>query len=94
MTSVVAAERSGDSHFIPISGGLLLFGEATWSTHVPTVSRAALPTPLPIRPMKRRSAPERFALYLAIFAVLSFVISIAACAALIIIITQLVSSAH
>jgi hypothetical protein len=68
--------------------------EATRSAHVPTVSRAALPAPMPIRPVKRRGAPERFALYLAIFAVLSFVISIAACAALIIIITQIVSGAH
>src|SRR6185437_1650840 len=51
--------------------------EATRSAHVPTVSRAALPAPLPVRPVKRRGAPERFALYLAIFAVLSFVISIA-----------------
>ena len=68
--------------------------EATRSAHVPTVSRAALPAPLPVRPVKRRGAPERFALYLAIFAVLSFVISIAACAALIIIITQIVSGAH
>lgn len=69
--------------------------EATRSASVPAMSRAALPAPLPIRPMKKlRGTPERFALYLAIFAIIAFLMSIAACAALIIIITQLVSGAH
>jgi hypothetical protein len=41
---------------------------------------------------KHRGAPERFGIYLAIFAVIAFGISIAACAALIIIISQIVSN--
>jgi len=66
--------------------------EASRSASVPAMPRAALPTPAPARPVKKRGAPERFGVYLAIFAVLAFAISIAACAALIIIITQVVSN--
>ena len=70
--------------------------EAARSASVPAFPKAALPAPMraPVKPVKKGSAPERFAAYLAIFAVLAFVISIAACAALIVIITQLVSSGH
>ena len=68
--------------------------EAARSAHVPAVPKAALPAPLPMKPVKKGGAPERWAAYLAIFAVLAFVISIAACAALIVIITQLVSGGH
>jgi hypothetical protein len=66
--------------------------EASRSAKVPAMPRAALPAPAPARPVKKRGAPERFGIYLAIFAVIAFAISIAACAALIIIITQVVSS--
>ncbi|HEX5440628.1 MAG TPA: EcsC family protein [Ktedonobacterales bacterium] len=66
--------------------------EASRSANVPAMPRAALPAPAPARPVKKRGAPERFGIYLAIFAVLAFAISIAACAALIIIITQVVSN--
>jgi EcsC protein family len=66
--------------------------EASRSAKVPAMSRAALPAPMPVRPVKKRGAPERFGIYLAIFAVIAFAISIAACAALIVIITQIVSN--
>ena len=67
--------------------------EANHSARVPAVPRAALPAPVPAKPLKKhRGAPERFGVYLAIFAILAFAISIAACAALIVIISQLVSS--
>jgi hypothetical protein len=67
--------------------------EASRSASVPAMPRAALPAPAPARPVKKhRGAPERFGIYLAIFAVIAFAISIAACAALIIIITQVVSN--
>ncbi len=67
--------------------------EASRSAKVPAVSQAALPAPAPARPVKkRRGTPERFGVYLAIFAVIAFIISIAACAALIVIVTQIVSS--
>jgi len=52
---------------------------------------AALPAPLPNK-RKYRKAPERFGIYLAIFAVFVLGITIAACAALVIIVTQAVQS--
>src|SRR5579859_587282 len=52
---------------------------------------AALPVPLPNK-RKYRKAPERFGIYLAIFAVFVLGITVAACAALVIIVTQAVQS--
>ncbi|HEU5348414.1 MAG TPA: EcsC family protein, partial [Ktedonobacterales bacterium] len=69
--------------------------EATHSASVPAVPQTALPAPMPAKSTKKhRGAPERFAAYLAIFAVLAFGISIATCAALVVIITQVVSGTH
>ncbi|HEX6543596.1 MAG TPA: EcsC family protein [Ktedonobacterales bacterium] len=69
--------------------------EATRSAHVPALPAAALPAPVPAKPVKKRGGtPERFGIYLAIFAVLAFGISIAACAAFIVIISQIVSGIH
>jgi hypothetical protein len=85
----------GDRNTLAVGGTVVSpLTEAARSASVPAVPKAALPAPLPMKPVKKRGAPERWAAYLAIFAVLAFVISIAACAALIIIITQLVSGGH
>ena len=85
----------GDRNTLAVGGAVVSpLTEAARSASVPAVPRAALPAPLPMKPVKKRGAPERFAAYLAIFAVLAFVISLAACAALIVIITQLVSGGH
>lgn len=85
----------GDTNAHSIAGAVLSpKSEASRSAHVPAVSQAALPAPVPAKPLKKRSAPERFAVYLGIFAFFALGITIAACAALIIIITQLVSSGH
>jgi hypothetical protein len=83
----------GDTNAHAIAGKVVSPAtEASQSASVPAMPRAALPAPAPARPLKKRGAPERFGIYLGIFAVIAFVISIAACAALIVIITQLVSS--
>lgn len=83
----------GDMNAYAIKGAVVSpKTEASRSAHVPTLPKAALPAPVPARPLKKRGAPERFAVYLGIFAVIAFAISIAACAALIIIITQVLSS--
>ncbi|HET9980235.1 MAG TPA: EcsC family protein [Ktedonobacterales bacterium] len=87
----------GDRNTLAVGGTVVSpLTEAARSANVPAVPVAALPAPMrmPAKPVKKRGAPERWAAYLAIFAVLAFVISIAACAALIIIITQLVSGGH
>jgi hypothetical protein len=82
----------GDTNAHAIAGRVISPAtEASQSARVPAMPRAALPAPAPARPVKKRGAPERFGIYLAIFAVLAFAISIAACAALIIIISQVVS---
>jgi hypothetical protein len=52
----------------------------------PLQAAAAAATPAPVK--KRGRPPERFAVYLAIFAVLALGITIAACAALAIIVQQ------
>lgn len=86
----------GDTNAHAIKGAIVSpTTEASRSANVPAVPRAALPAPAPAKPMKKgRGAPERFGIYLAIFAVLALIITIASCAALIVIITQLVSSVH
>ncbi|MGE5335464.1 MAG: EcsC family protein [Nitrososphaerota archaeon] len=87
----------GDTNAHAIGGAMVSPAtEATRSASVPAMSQAALPLPAKTaKPAKKhRGTPERFAIYLGIFAVLAFGISIAACAALIILITQLVSSGH
>lgn len=66
------------SEFMPVPAGPE-FAHAKSAAAQP----AALPAPQPAkRAKKRRSAPERFAIYLAIFAVCALGITIAACAAL------------
>jgi EcsC protein family len=68
--------------------------EATRSAHVPAVHRDALPAATPAKPVKKRGAPERFAVSLAIFAIIALAITIASCAAIIVIISQAVSAVH
>lgn len=80
-SNLVQAPQIGQpaSEFVPVPAG----PEITAARTAGASRQVALPAAPPAKPAKkRRSAPERFAIYLAIFAICALGITIAACAAL------------